>query len=582
MALAARGVVSGGTPVLPSDLVYWRAPLLTYLLAGSTILFGDTEWALRFPSAICGSVCGLLAFFLGRRFLNPAMNMAFVGSVTFLPAMIEISQTARMYVFLVASLMLFAIFLFQWERDRSSVSLLWTFVALVVAIQFHLLAVFAAPMLLFPGFSNRSWRQMLLGLALLLLAVGFSEWVGAFSNQDYPDDTERLIVAEEEPISALAILWESNSAMFLSILGVTVIAAIGALVIGRRINRSELPALMLLSGGIGACAVLQYHLGCLAITFGTILWFRDNCGGRSRIWLLFAIVALLAFIHLFFLSQSGKFSGRKLFGALVGIPSIWPTLRMLEFSAVGGVLIGTGLATALIHLSRGGRVPLHWLFFGIAVWAPLAAIGVFRWYAAARYMTGILPFFLLAVFTATGWIVAVYPKLGSALANRQALKPVMLGILTIAVVNPVAAWTTALNSYASQPDHKGAADFVRSLSLTPSDIIIAEDSIVQTYYLGHVDYRLQSAARAKSHAKYKDGILYDQYTGTPVIVSGQKLRDLLNSSPGARIIIISSTQVSPSLMSRNRGAGISQVLESGLLKVAHVGRDGATTVWEAR
>src|SRR5688500_6636321 len=61
MALAARGVVSHGIPVLPSDMVYWRAPALTYLLAGSTILFGDSEWALRFPSALCGSLCGLLA-----------------------------------------------------------------------------------------------------------------------------------------------------------------------------------------------------------------------------------------------------------------------------------------------------------------------------------------------------------------------------------------------------------------------------------------------------------------------------------------------------------------------------------------
>src|SRR5688572_1503811 len=71
MGLAARGVVEHGIPVLPSDMVYWRAPLYTYLLAGSTVILGDSEWALRMPSAIVGSLCGLLAFFVGRRFLDP-------------------------------------------------------------------------------------------------------------------------------------------------------------------------------------------------------------------------------------------------------------------------------------------------------------------------------------------------------------------------------------------------------------------------------------------------------------------------------------------------------------------------------
>jgi predicted membrane-bound mannosyltransferase len=119
MGLAARGIIEHGIPVLPSEMVYWRAPLYTYLLAGSTAVFGDTEWALRFPSAVVGSLCGLLAFYVGRRFLDPIANLGFVATVIFLPVMIEVSQTARMYVFLIACLLLFAVLLFRWERDRS-------------------------------------------------------------------------------------------------------------------------------------------------------------------------------------------------------------------------------------------------------------------------------------------------------------------------------------------------------------------------------------------------------------------------------------------------------------------------------
>jgi 4-amino-4-deoxy-L-arabinose transferase-like glycosyltransferase len=88
MGLAARGIVASGIPVLPSGMEYWRAPLHTYLLAGSTVFFGDTEWALRLPSAVVGSTCGLLAFFVGRRFLGPLPNLAFAATVILHPAMI--------------------------------------------------------------------------------------------------------------------------------------------------------------------------------------------------------------------------------------------------------------------------------------------------------------------------------------------------------------------------------------------------------------------------------------------------------------------------------------------------------------
>jgi 4-amino-4-deoxy-L-arabinose transferase-like glycosyltransferase len=159
MGLAARGIVSHGIPVLPSGMEYWRAPLHTYLLAGSTLLFGDTEWALRLPSAIVGSACGLLAFFLGRRFLDPVLNLGFVAIVMFLPAMIEVSQTARMYVFLVAGVMLFTILLFRWERSSRLSAMLGAVLVLLITIQFHRLAIFAAPLLLYPGLANRSWNE---------------------------------------------------------------------------------------------------------------------------------------------------------------------------------------------------------------------------------------------------------------------------------------------------------------------------------------------------------------------------------------------------------------------------------------
>ncbi len=60
------------------------------------------------------------------------------------------------------------------------------------------------------------------------------------------------------------------------------------------------------------------------------------------------------------------------------------------------------------------------------------------------------------------------------------------------MVNPVAFGNIVHTGYKTHPDHKGAAAFIMQQRLGPNDIIVAEDVLQQTYYLGHVDYWLQS------------------------------------------------------------------------------------------
>ena len=123
---------------------------------------------------------------------------------------------------------------------------------------------------------------------------------------------------------------------------------------------------------------------------------------------------------------------------------------------------------------------------------------------------------------------------------------------------------------------------IRRLLSAESDIVIAEDSIVQTYYLGKVNYRLQSIEGARNHSVLRNGMLFGQYTGTPVIGSGKDLELVLSRKDGRRVYVISSEQGSDDLMRRNRGNGIAEVLSSGRLDVVYVGRDRKTTVWELR
>jgi hypothetical protein len=581
MGLAARGIVASGIPVLPSGMEYWRAPLHTYLLAGSTLLFSDTEWALRFPSALIGTLCGLLAFYLGRRFLDPVLNMGFVATVTFLPAMIEISQTARMYVFLVAGLMLFGVQLFRCEKSGGWLDLALALIVLLVTIQFHRLAIFAAPLLLYPGLATRSRKLLSLAMPGVLGCVAFSEWIGDFANQDYPDESERLPEGDVDPSGAAEAIAQGFGSE-LAVLALAVVAVTAAFLSFRTPrNPARCIAVAVIGAGMAACALLQYHAGLTILLFGSVIWLRHG-GGWQRLALLLLLLGAMLVFHLLSLNETGAYPGRKLIGALVGTPSIWPTLRFAEFSYAGAGIVAAGVLLALYRLSRGARVPMYFLFIAIAVWLPLAAIGLFTWSTPVRYMTGPLPFFLLAVFACIGYLLSARLGVLRVSGNTMPAQTLASVVATLLVVQPATALNVARNDFDRHPDHEGAADFVREAATGPHDVVIAEDSIVQTYYLGRIDYRLQSIAGARSHARLERGALYDQYTGARVLGSGAELRRILQDRSGRNVYIISSAQVSESLSQRNRADGIEEALQSPELEVVFVGRDNATKVWRNR
>ncbi len=174
MAMPTMGLLETGEPLLPSGMFYPRAILQIYAMAGSVLMFGESEWALRLPSVLAGIVLVLLAFFAGRRFLGTAWNLAFTAMVAFLPEFIVDSQTARMYPFFIASLAGFLVLLFRWERTTRPVWLAAAVAVLVLGIEFHALSIFFSLLLFFPP-AVRGDRRL---LAHALVAMAFC--LGAF------------------------------------------------------------------------------------------------------------------------------------------------------------------------------------------------------------------------------------------------------------------------------------------------------------------------------------------------------------------------------------------------------------------
>lgn len=583
MAMPAMAILEQGQPVLPSGMYYARALIQIYLMSGSVWLFGETEWALRLPSAIVGSLTGVAAFFMGRRFLAPQFNIAFVATIVLLPSLIAVSQTARMYVFFVTCVIWFAACIFRWERDQRISSLLLALFVWLLALHFQTLAIFSALLFVFPGLSNQSWRQVFQGAAAF--AVGwiafsaYSDWISG----KYPDNTERPELPDEGlsffPMDVLA-----DGSGWLLIGSLIIIGLFGMLLVYKSIRRTDseqgIP-ILLCTLGLLAIALLHYHIGGILLLLGIAFWFRAPGFDKRWIFLPLFLAAVLSVIHLFTLHGSGLYPGQKLIGALVGLPSIWPVLRFLGYSPIAGAIYVAAMIFMIVRFSRGASFPLSFLFFTIAVWLPLLILGVFAWDMPPRYAQGQLGFFLLAVFASLAYMAK---HVGWYSSNQRLSSPlfVVLLLISAAFVNPVLLTRTVNAGYERHPDHKGAAEFIESLDLPSDAILVAEDSLQQAYYLGKVDYWLKDLRDVYLFSFVKDGQLFDQYTGAKVITTGGELMQLFDASSGREVYIIGSGENFVGEKRLFRGEGIAQVLTSDSLDVVFDGRDGKTKIWQLR
>jgi len=584
MAMPALAILNEGGPYFPGGMYYGRALAQLYLMAGSVWMFGESEWALRLPSAVVGSLMPLLAYFLGKRFLSPGYNLVFVATVAFLPAMIVYSQTARMYVFFMAASMLYGSLVFRWEQNNSFSSLLAAAVAWLVALHFHVLAILLAPLFLFPGLIKQSWRNLVQGgVAIVLGVIAFKvygEWIGSH----YPDTVDRS-VADVAIVAAVEPTWlQSFWGQFpwLVIVGV-VVGALTVLFCGfKAIQRQWLAAtsIFLVGFGVVACAGLHYHVGLTAMLIGAIVWLRSTKLSRTSLYGVFFVVAVLAAVQAVALYQTGDYPGRQIIGAFVGAPSIWPMLRFGEFSLAACALYVVVIAYCFRELISGRRIPDHMLVFLLTVWAPLVAIGLKTWYLPPRYTVASLPFFLLSCVAGLEYLIRKW-GVHEKIATRQGFAAIAgSALLVVLIVNPVKLAEVTNSGYEQHPDHKGAAEFLMGLPINKDDIVIAEDVLQQVYYLGDkVDYWLRSMDNARSYLVSTDDLPVDQYTAVPHIGTGDELLNFLDNNRDKRIFIIGSGEILPGREEWARGLGVGDVLNSGRLKVIHEGRDGISKVW---
>jgi uncharacterized membrane protein len=179
----------------PLNLIRWTAadiqPPLYYLLVWlAARLFGPSEWALRFPSALFGLLAAPLLYLLARRLFSistpylSVLPLLAAGLMAISPVMVYYSQEARMYTLLVceatlASYLLLKVLDSEVTGQSSGLFSLdsTTFayaLSAIAALYTHYFAVFllaAHALYALVILWQRGWTMALLRLLLQILAI---------------------------------------------------------------------------------------------------------------------------------------------------------------------------------------------------------------------------------------------------------------------------------------------------------------------------------------------------------------------------------------------------------------------------
>jgi hypothetical protein len=577
MAMPTMHIVEHGTPLLPSGMFYPRAVVQLYLMAGSVVLFGESEWAMRLPSVLCGVLLIWLGWRLGRRFLAPAWNLAFAASIAFLPALIEEAQTARMYVFLMACVAGYAILLFEWERTDRLRYLVAAVLVLLLGLQFHTLAVFAAFLTLFPGLLHGDLRRLGLGSgAFIVIAGGFlaiDAWIASSYWETAQMEGIREVLNGPRASSAIPQLpaWMLACAAAAAV-------AVGAFVAGPIANfRMRWVAGALFAFGLLAQILFANYAALLLYIAALVVARREHGVSLPRLTALVIFSVALAVVQLALLRANGVESIRQMLGAMAGKPSVWPLFAVTQYSLVAAVLAAAAAALALSRIANRQRAPDCMLFFVLGVWLPLTIIGLFLWNIPPRYAGAqIMPLLLSGVASAQ-WLFTELFARREAPVRWATAGAAVAGLL---VVNPIAFGHEVVAGNRGLPDHKGAAEFIKSLRLQPGDVLVAEDVLQQTYYLGHVDYWLLTRQVAHPFIYEARGELRDFYTSTRLIGTGAELEALIERPDRGAVYVIGSGENQQDGRRHMRGDGIYEVLASPKFEPVFTGRDGVTHVWK--
>ena len=620
-SLAVKALLEKGVPELPSGMIYLRFYPYQWIVAASVKIFGFSEFSMRLPAAIFGTVLIPTAYWISGKLFNKQIGLIVAACIALSFWQVEMTRTARMYApfFLVYLIAAYAIFRAHFQNPDKVFSP-WILPLTFLALSFHQLAYSLAIILLLAIPLRRSLARTA-SLVLQAGGIGIGFIAVKSIEQRYFDiplrsaeaaATSQTISNDAGPLAALFqqislptfdLLSQVYGAFSLAFLICFAVLALSMLFVTKIAWRhgNAYGALVIIAFGLSVAH--QFNLVLLTLVMMLILlkggikeirnpaWYRPAivCLAIFFLWLI-AIAIINTSLHTEIAMADLGF--RKMLRALVDYPNFRLFWSYILARPLLTLPLALGTLWGIDKISRD-RPDAIALFLVGGFWLVLFANGILKTkFEFFRYNLHVDPFFLMLVVAGLFAIPSLLEKFGislpAALKTRSSRRiyPLVVATIAIAGVNPIAAILTSDRDYTETTfpytalgldrydDFKTPAAYV-SDHLQDDDIILVLEPREYWNYIGRVDYWLRTS-NYESQTYQERGRAYDRYLGIPVLHSSDEVRAMLaGHNRGSVWILFSRDKLA-------RTPWVSADLKAFLNglddHIVYVGRDGQTVV----
>lgn len=576
-ALAVRGILDSGLPVLTSGWVYSRGVLFSYLQAAAAIgPWGLNETTLRLPATLFGAATIGATYWFARSVFDRWVGLLAATLITFSVWEIELARYARFYTaFQFFYLLALTCFLLGFIRGRPAYRIAFALVSLLAfathELSVMLLTCFAVPWL--SPQTTRAEKKKLVFWGTGLGVVWFLQRrlttlleslhnAPAYLEPSYTSGVEQAKSALRSQVNLLVRVHTPDmTALDRLVQGRPLIAGlVAAVLIGItgwliwRYGRDHRTATGTAVAMMWTSALYQFGLASILLLAGLVLWAH----GWRWLWspplrVAYAVCAGFLLMWTSLIVGIGMAPVQDLALLYAGFPDVygyflqwyvgaWPVF-LLIFARGCFVLMDR-----FLH-DRSDLTPVFVL--GV-IFIPAVLTGFLRWrYIEARYTFQLYPI-MMTVFAFT--LANIGRSAMSALRTSRAVTAVAVAGVVLAAAmflsqdaNPNAALAVSGRTYADRrdpiksvlnwefyahfhQDHRTPAEYAAS-RMEADDVVVvfgpAHMGAVYAYYLDRVDYLLERQGRQEYIRRDTDGNLVSYIAGSRVIDSAQALADVL-------------------------------------------------------
>ncbi len=178
--IASKNIIQTGLPYLETGYLYLRDLFHLYITALSLKIFGQNEFAIRFPSIIAGTLMIIFIYLIAKKFVPKIFSLIASLLIAIHPWLIEHSRIGRSYIVMIFFLVMAFYFFIKMTESNKSKNIIFFTLAAIISLLSHqigqIVLVFFIPFLLLhiqkeKPFFNKSHLLQLLKKAVSFLII---------------------------------------------------------------------------------------------------------------------------------------------------------------------------------------------------------------------------------------------------------------------------------------------------------------------------------------------------------------------------------------------------------------------------